>query len=206
MTASRPLHARSRVRRARAWRTLAAFGAFVPCAAAAAAAAGGAYVDGPPPGHAGGFDEPSCHACHFENALNAEGGALEIEAPPRYSPGAQYTLRLVIRHPELRRAGFQLAARFAAGPDRGKQAGVLRVAPEIGRVTRLNDVAYAHHVRAGTQVERAGEATWSIEWTAPGRATADVIVHVAANAANNDNSEFGDRIYTASATVLAPAK
>jgi hypothetical protein len=191
----------TRVGRARAWLTLVALGGAVPAVVGAAS-----YVDGPPPAHTGGFDEPTCHACHFENAMNDDAGALQIDAPARYEPGQRYRLRIELRHPALERAGFQLSTRFAAGPARGTQAGELAMAAAIGRVSRHEEVAYAHHVRGGT--ERAGDAvaSWTVEWTAPTSAGADIDVHVAANAANDDNSEFGDRIFTAHATIAAPGK
>jgi hypothetical protein len=47
---------------------------------------------------------------------------------------------------------------------------------------------------------------WAVEWTAPAQALADVAIHVAANAANDDNSEFGDHIFTAESTIAAPGK
>jgi hypothetical protein len=193
--------ATTRVRRARSRRTFVALGVLVSATAGAAA-----YVDGPPPVHTGGFDEPTCHACHFENAIDEDGGALRIDVPAVYEPGRRYTLRLELRHPELKRGGFELATRFAAGPERGRQAGTLDVAAEVGRVTLHDDVAYAHHVRAGTKPAATGVASWTITWTAPTHPTADVAVHVAANAANDDNSEFGDHIYTAHATIAAPGK
>jgi hypothetical protein len=193
--------ATTRVRHGRSWRTFVALGFLVPAAAGAAA-----YVDGPPPAHTGGFDEPTCHACHFENAINADGGALTIDVPATYEPGRRYTLRIELRHAALKRGGFELATRFAAGRERGRQAGTLDIAAEVGRVTPHDDVAYAHHVRTGTEPAGAGVASWTVEWTAPTQPSADVAVHVAANAANDDNSEFGDHIYTAHATIAAAGK
>jgi len=41
-----------------------------------------------------------------------------------------------------------------------------------------------------------GRATWQVRWTAPDRLTEPLQLHVAANAANGDKSEFGDMIFT----------
>lgn len=167
----------------------------------AAAVSARDFMDGPPPAHTGGFAEPTCRACHADYPLN-DGGTLAIEgAPPAYEPGRSYTLRIVLRHPELRRAGFQLSARFASGQARGRQAGTLRAADETASVVSEGDVSYAQHTRRGTTVAAPGEHAWTVHWIAPADASADVVLHVAANAANDDFSEFGDRIHTASVTI-----
>jgi hypothetical protein len=190
------------VRRARALLTLAA----IPPLLCAAAVSARAYVDGPPPAHTGGFGEATCHACHADYPLNG-GGALAIEgAPATYEPGRSYELRVVLRHPELRTAGFQLAARFAAGPGEGTQAGTLRVGGEDAIVASIGGIAYAQHTKAGTAVTGPGERIWQVTWTAPAQPSADIVLHLAANAANDDLSEFGDRIITSSLTISARTK
>jgi hypothetical protein len=184
------------------WRTLVA----LPLGVLAALAAGW-NVAGPPPARTGGFGEASCHECHFDGPLNPEPGAVAIDgAPTSYEPGHIYPLRITVRDPLLKRAGFQLAARFAAGPGAGRQAGDLQIAEGVGTTTVADGVTYAHHVARGTVPELPGEHGWTVEWTAPADAAGgDVVLHVAANAANDDDSEFGDQIYTASITILAPA-
>lgn len=174
----------------------------MPALLSAAAVSGRTYLDGPPPAHTGGFDEPNCRACHADYPLN-DGGTLTIEgAPERFQPGQAYQLRVVIRHPELRRAGFQLSARFADGPAKGRQAGTLAVADaSVATVIEHEGITYAQHTRAGTATASPGEHAWAITWTAPTDVSADVILHVAVNAANDDLSEFGDRIHTSSVVV-----
>ena len=58
---------------------------------------------------------------------------------------------------------------------------------------------------SGTALARPGAASWTVEWRAPATAApagpTAVVFHAAANAANDDASEFGDLIYTASATT-----
>jgi hypothetical protein len=173
-----------------------------------AALATGWNVTGPPPARTGGFDEQTCHECHFDGPLNPESGSVTIEAAPvTYEPGRTYALRITVRDAQLKRAGFQLAARFAAGPRAGRQAGELSIAAGTGTTTVADDVVYAHHVARGTVPERAGEHGWAVEWTAPAEmGGGDVVIHVAANAANNDASELGDQIHTTSVVVLAGTK
>jgi hypothetical protein len=152
------------------------------------------YEHQPPPAHTGGFGEPSCASCHFDNELNAPGGLLEIEGlPDGYTPGERYLLSIVLQRPELRRGGFQLASRFAAGEEAGSQAGALRAVDERVEVVEAGGVSYARHTRAGSREVEGATTRWQLEWTAPTRGGV-VSLNVAANAANGDASEFGDFI------------
>jgi hypothetical protein len=167
----------------------------------AAAAVPGAHRTGPPPGHTGGFGEPLCAVCHFDAILDDPAGSLEIVAPASYQPGAGYDLVVRLRHPELRAAGFQLSARFADGPRAGRQAGTLgATGPDVRVFSAETGVAYASHTAAGTAPADAGTARWQLRWIAPDPA-GRVIFHAAANAANDDDSEYGDRVYSAAGTI-----
>ena len=101
--------------------------AFAIGAAAHASPAGSrghpAMRDIPPLAHTGGFGEPTCVACHMDGDLNDAAGSLTIEGvPARYEPGRRYRLTITVRHPDLRLAGFELASRYASGPDSAKRA------------------------------------------------------------------------------------
>ncbi len=163
-----------------------------------AAAGATAYSDGPPLAHTGGFGEPTCHRCHFDHPLNADSESLRLDGlPGSYAPGARYTLTIRLADEALRRAGFQMAARFVDGPAAGSQAGEL-LAPDTNvRVrTAASGVQYAHHSQAGSQPSTPGVASWSVVWRAPqGGENAPVAIHLVANAANGDDSEFGDRVH-----------
>lgn len=166
-----------------------------------------AYIDGPPPAHTGGFGEPTCHACHFDGPVDDPAGGLALEdVPVAYEPGRGYLIRVVLTRPEMARGGFEMAARFAEGERAGAAAGSLRGVDARVEVTRVDSsgVAYAHHTEAGSALANPGTAEWTVEWTAPDAVAGPVIFHVAANAANDDLSAFGDHIYTASA-VSRPA-
>lgn len=158
-----------------------------------------AYRDGPPPGHTGGFGEPVCNECHFGGPLNDSTGALSIDAPPVYEPGKRYPLVVRLEQPAMEVAGFQLAVRFADGSATGRQAGSISPVDDRTAVTvdTATGVAYGHHTEPGAILTRSGKARWVVDWMAP-RVGADVVVHVAANAANDDASEFGDLIYATS--------
>jgi hypothetical protein len=150
---------------------------------------------GPAPALTGGFGETTCNVCHRDFALNEPGGVLQLDALPQFfEAGRSYELSIRLEHPELKRAGFQLSARFADGTS----AGSFQVTDtSLLRVQQARGVQYLSHNLAGALVVTDHVARWRFRWVAP-RSSQRVVFHVAANAANHDASEFGDRIYTAS--------
>jgi len=162
--------------------------------------------DGPPPAHTGGFGEPTCLECHEGGPLNDPDGALTLEGvPDRFTRGRRYDLTVALRHPALARAGFELSVRYAGGSATGRQAGRLVAgSPGVGvTLDTARAVVYAHQIAAAAGVESAGQARWSLRWEAPRTPTGAVVFHVAANAANDDNSPFGDLIYAIETRTLA---
>ena len=160
-----------------------------------AASAPSLYRTGPPPAHTGGFGEPHCGECHFDAPVNHPAGSLHVRATAEYQAGATYPLVVVLKDKELKTAGIQITTRFAEGHRAGTQAGSLRgPAGRTRTVLGEDGVAYMTHTEAGVDTEAPGVARWTFEWTAPDD-VAPVAVHVAANAANDDRSEFGDRVY-----------
>ena len=192
------------------WGATACVGAVTVALLAAAPPPEAGYVDGPPAAHAGGFGGDTCHACHFENAPDAPGGAFTLRGVPEaFDPSATYRITVSLERPGMRRAGFQLTVRVGAGNGVGGPAGNLHALAGDDRVQAspaADGVTYAQHTEAGTALTRPGTAFWTLEWrppatTAPAGGAAAVVFHAAANAANDDASEFGDFIYTASATT-----
>jgi hypothetical protein len=161
--------------------------------------AAAAFKEGPYPNVTGGFGEQSCHLCHLDNPVNAPGGAVTLEGvPPAYAAGQTYQVTVTISRDGLRRGGFEIAARFSSGRQRGKQAGTWkpldsRVQLIPGAVDKV--LTFVQHNLAGSRVPATGTNRWTIEWTAPESATAPVQFNVAANASNNDDSPLGDYIY-----------
>ncbi len=64
-------------------------------------------------------------------------------------------------------------------------------------------MSYAEHTRAGSQRRTTGGLAWAVEWLAPAAATGPVVFHVAANAANGDESPLGDFVYLAEVRARA---
>ena len=156
---------------------------------------GVAYRDGPPLGFSGGFGEDHCQACHSSEKLNASPGTLTISAPERYSPGKVYTVTVTLKRPGMKIGGFVVTSRFEGD---SSQAGTLAIADgQQGRVKVVIDrgVQYAYHSRPGTELTAPDVARWTLSWTAPAGKRA-ILFNAAANAANGDDTQFGDFIYT----------
>lgn len=169
--------------------------------------AGKSHAEGPPPGHTGGFGEPSCLACHTEFDVNV-GGSLTLEGlPSTYEPGATYVVSVVLRSTDMAGAGFQAAARLAgtgaadAAGGGGAEVGQAGTLESLDARTAVipdstGTIQYVQHVTGSTKVDDPERATWSFEWTAPERAADAVLFHAAANSANGDDSPLGDLVYT----------
>ncbi len=171
--------------------------------AGAAAAPAPPQLRNPPLGYTGGFEEPTCVQCHIGNDVNAFGGTVRVEGlPDRYVPGERYALTVALRAEETTVAGFQLAARYAHGPNEGLGAGSLDAIRGISLVSDTLGVTYAHHAESGAVAPNRSGAIWSLFWTAPEDAT-PVVLHVAANSGNGDESPLGDLVFT-HAVVVEP--
>lgn len=158
---------------------------------------GAAYLDGPPPGRTGGFGEPTCAECHFDAATRDRSATVRLRGvPERWRPGAEYSLEVVLAKPGLGAGGFQLAARYARGAARGGQAGALAAVDQRVAVVDSAGVLYAHHTSGGTSPAGSDTIRWTVTWSAPGEPGPEVVFHLAANAADGDDSALGDSIVT----------
>lgn len=156
----------------------------------------------------GGFGEMTCHQCHWDNKLNESPGLLRLTGIPKaYTPRQRYLITVTVARPGLVRGGFQVAAREdLARTNIGRDAGSLRGID--GRTELIRDdatqITYLQHTKVGTEARTSGEAAWTFAWTAPD--AGPVVFHVAANAANGDDSALGDFIYTADARTSPGAR
>ena len=159
------------------------------------------HIEGPPPGHTGGFGEPTCAACHFGAPLNEPGSALEVAGlDGGYRPGQRHPVTVRFESFDMLAAGFQGSFRFADGERRGAGAGEVR--PLDDRVTVVrgeNGTEYVQHTRAGS-TPTDGVAEWTFEWRAP-ETDAPVVLHLAANSGGGDDSPLDDLVYTLSITI-----
>lgn len=180
-----------------------ALGAFTVVAAVATTAAAPAifHATSPPAGVTGGFGEPSCVVCHIGNDVNAFGGRVEIVGlPSAYDAGREYVLTVDLRADETAVAGFQFSARFAGGAAKGAPAGVIEPVDARTAVTDSAGIYYLQQTETGSATADPSGSRWSFSWRAP-QAGGPVVMHVAANSGNGDNSPLGDLVYTAERQV-----
>lgn len=163
-----------------------------------------AEIEGPPPGHTGGFGEPTCATCHFGAPLNEPGGTLEVVGlAGGYRPGQRHPVTVRFESFDMLSGGFQGAFRFADGERRGAGAGEIRPLDDRVTVVPAEDggTEYVQHTRAGS-APTEGVAEWTFEWRAPD-AGAPVVLHLAANSGSGDDSPLDDLVYTLSVTIRA---
>ncbi|WP_340104502.1 choice-of-anchor V domain-containing protein [Rhodohalobacter sp. 8-1] len=150
----------------------------------------------------GGFGEETCRSCHFDYDLNMESGSLSVDGlNEEYEPGSEVDIIVTVRSEQLEIGGFQMTARHEDGSQAGSfewDGDRLRFTPEIS-----GDVQYIQHSEEGTEPTGEREVSWSFTWLAP-ETGESVIINVAANAGNYDDSSFGDWIYAKKIT-LKPA-
>jgi hypothetical protein len=157
-----------------------------------------AYKEGPFPNMTGGFGDKTCHSCHLDNPMNAPGGTLTISGvPPAYAAGQAYPITVTLSRTGLRRGGFEIAARFASGKLKGRQAGRWRALDaRVQLIASQIDPAltFVQHNLLGSRAPGDGVNSWTVEWTAPIPA-GPVQFNIAGNATNEDDSALGDFIY-----------
>ena len=159
------------------------------------------YSSGPDPRMTGGFKEDTCRSCHNSFALNEGiplGGTFQIVGVPKaYEAGATYPLRVVIGHPDKKRWGFELSARFGGS---GRQAGQLVPTDLLTQVKEDAGIQYIEHTAAGTrQGTGDGPVEFQFNWIAPSPLTGPVIFNASGNASDGDGNPTGDYVYTAGA-------
>ena len=157
-----------------------------------------AHADGPPAAHTGGFGEPTCQECHQGSELNIAPGVLTLNGLPKvYRPNQTYTLSVVLSRAAMQAAGFQLSVR---GEGLRRQAGVLASVDDRTRTIAPVAIEYLEHTRQGAGLTARDTAVWRFTWRAP-QGVGPVVFHIAANAANGDDSPLDDFIYTQSVTL-----
>lgn len=155
------------------------------------------FPDDPPPAHTGGFGEPTCLVCHFDNELDDGEAIFEIRGLAEVVGGRSYDVELILVREEMLRAGFQLSVRDGDGAD----AGLLEPIDPSTTTSSGRGITYLQQTIDGAAVE--GDSTiWRFRWTAPDD-LGEAVFHAAGNAANGDESQFGDFVYTLERRITA---
>jgi hypothetical protein len=161
-----------------------------------------AFENGPPPAHTGALGQPNCTVCHFDNDANIQGGAVKLSGvPATYLAGQQYAISVTLEHSELSTGGFQLAIQDIAG----KPAGRLDAIQDDVKTLNVDGTSnsYIQHSKPRKKRDDDTDIQWTVVWTAPG-GNRELIIGVAAVAANDDASALGDYVYTTTARVNSP--
>lgn len=157
------------------------------------------HIQGP---FTGGFGEETCRSCHFDYDLNMEGGSLTVDGISKtFKPGKNYEITVTVESEQLEVGGFQMTARFEDGTQAGSfewEGDRLMFTPSV-----TDEIHYLQHTKGGTEPTGDREIRWTFIWNAPEKSGQDIILNIAANAGNYDDSSFGDWIY-AKELILKP--
>ena len=152
-----------------------------------AAVAASAYPEGAPWGAANPAAEESCGDCHYDYEPVENSPALAAEGlPEQVAAGDRYDFVLRFAEAEAKISGFQVTA----GGD-GSDAGRFTSSEE-----NLESLGNAIRSTATRRVD--GEVQWAMTWHAPSAIAGEksrVTFYLAASAANDDQSPFGDVIH-----------
>ena len=153
-----------------------------------------AYPEQLPGTYTGGFGEDTCQSCHFDYPLNPNEGSLHVRGvPSSYEANKSYTFTIEVSREDLGKGGFQLTARYSDST----HAGAFKI--PSGRTT-FSEVGeekkYVQHSPTGVLPSDKGTISWTVAWKAPEQSRGEIIFNIAANAANGDDSAFGDYIFT----------
>src|ERR1039457_5550645 len=179
-----------------------------------------AYLSGLDAGVSGVPGEDSCDRCH--NGPPGSGSVtVNFPGTLTYTPGAKQHLVVNITDSAQKRWGFQLTARqanststqagtFTPGADGYTQLVCTQTdfrSQAFGNSCTTNGMAlqYIEHTQSGSRLGMAGAATFEFDWTPPATDVGNLVIYVAALAANGDNTSHGDHTYTARYTLTSPS-
>jgi uncharacterized protein (TIGR03437 family) len=173
-------------------------------------------------GATGAPGEQTCSQtqCHLGTAPNAYGSVTVTFAAgaTTYTPGVKQRLSVTIMDPNATMWGFQLTARQTANT--GAMAGSFTSTDRFTAVLCMatpNDptylfrdfgenqncpatkpLAYIEHTEAGSRRVKRESQTFEFDWTPPATNVGEIRIFAAANAADGNSNESGDRIYSIS--------
>ncbi len=171
--------------------------------------------DGAQPRKTGGSfpAESVCTECHsgpFGSRPNAGPGSITFSVQP-YRPGETQRITITVADPGALqiRWGFSMTARPKNTP--ASQAGNFRAVDVNSQVICDNDLPapcptpamlqFPSHTRAGTRRGMRTPVSFDIEWTAPSSNVGTIVFAAAGNAANGNDLESGDNVYTRSVEI-----
>lgn len=144
--------------------------------------------------------EGNCTQCHSGNLINTAGGSVTIlDVPASYVPGQTYALSVAVQRTGQLRWGFEMTCLRSNGTAAGSFANLttLTAAPSFN-----NRFYICHTTQNGDDGTQPGTTSglWQFSWTAPGAGAGTVTFYATGNAANNNNADTGDFIYSTTVT------
>ena len=162
---------------------------------------------GAPASHTGAPGEQTCakSGCHDDNALNSGVAQLKLEVGANvteYVAGQTYSIKIGIADATINRFGFQLVA---LDNQTNSNVGTFQIT-DMERTqfvvndhsTNLQNRNYVTYTFNGTDATSIGASEWIVNWTAPSTSVGAITFYAGAVAANDDMTDKGDHVYTAS--------
>lgn len=144
-----------------------------------------AFPDGAPWGSADPDAAENCATCHFSGDPVRNSNAIEIDGwPDEVAVGEVYELVVKFAAQDAAIAGMQVLIRSG-----DEEAGAFVEVP----ANTESSGAKARTIEPESFEDNA--VTWTLEWQAPATADVPVSMCIAASAANDDASAFGDTIH-----------
>jgi len=146
-----------------------------------------AYPEGAPWGAANPAAKESCASCHYDYDPVADSVSIQLEGlPAAVEPASEHAFILRFVDPQAAVSGFQLLATSAETP----------AAPAGQFLADAKDIETIGGAARSTATRDAQQGfVWQVTWRAPADASGDLVMYVAASAANDDQSPFGDTIH-----------
>ncbi|MBM3788628.1 MAG: hypothetical protein FJW30_30195 [Acidobacteria bacterium] len=157
----------------------------------------------------------ACAQCHGAANLNSDpSGRFQIFVDTMtYTPGVKKKIRLKIEHPEMQKWGFQLTSRESGNTMRGAGSftvdanttlrcggtPALTVPPCAGEP----EPQFISHNTESSRNGTRGGVEWEVEWTPPANEIGEITLYAAGIAANGNNNNQGDRVYTTTVRLRA---
>jgi hypothetical protein len=163
---------------------------------------------GAPVSSSGAPGEVTCakSGCHDDSPINKGNALLQAEMGnniTKYIPGKTYPLTVRIAESGVNRFGFQIVA---LKNNDNMNAGDISVMDGLRTQVITNDIElqdrkYGTYTYQGTEPFAPGVGEWTMNWTAPDKNVGPITLYIASVSANNDNTDKGDHVYTASLTL-----
>jgi hypothetical protein len=154
-------------------------------------------------GYTGSPGEQNCTSCH-SGTINSGSGSIAIATsipPAGYTPGQTYQIDVTVTDATSSLFGFGFEALLTSG---NVNAGTFTITNPASTQIKTASVSgnvrnnVVHTLNGGAS---AGQKVFSFNWTAPAAGSGDVTFYAVGNAANGNNANSGDKIYSTNSTI-----